>query len=141
METETLKEIIRSVIREELTNILKDYIALVHDSEKRIDRTNEMIDNLSNIVNRSEKLIEKAIDIYENHISSIESAREQLTENNSELIKANIQLTHLTQEVERNAQATITGLRAELQSAKVMYNETRSLLETSNKTQINIERK
>lgn len=77
---ETIKEIFETEIKPILLKIYQDDREMLKESDKRISRTNEIIDKLADAC----KSVEKA---YTSHVSSLQSSRDASQKANTELIK------------------------------------------------------
>lgn len=112
MSKDEIKSIVRDIVGESL---LPSFVKLLEESEKRIERTNEMIVSLADAAKHNQAM-------YDKHMSALEESRDRLVRNNEELIKANMKLTSLVEEVKNDYKSLIQGYKDELQSAKAMYN-------------------
>lgn len=77
---ETIKEIFETEIKPVLLKIYQDDREMLKESDKRINRTNEIIDKLADAC----KSVENA---YTSHVSSLQSSRDASQKANAELIK------------------------------------------------------
>lgn len=77
---ETIKEIFETEIKPILLKIYQDDREMLKESDKRISRTNEIIDKLADAC----KSVENA---YTSHVSSLQSSRDASQKANTELIK------------------------------------------------------
>lgn len=77
---ETIKEIFETEIKPVLLKIYQDDREMLKESDKRINRTNEIIDKLADAC----KSVENA---YTSHVSSLQSSRDASQKANTELIK------------------------------------------------------
>lgn len=77
---ETIKEIFETEIKPVLLKIYQDDREMLKESDKRINRTNEIIDKLADAC----KSVENA---YTSHVGSLQSSRDASQRANAELIK------------------------------------------------------
>lgn len=99
---EDIRTTVQDVIQQEITPVL---LKMLSDSDARIDRTNEMIKQLSDAC-------KDMMSIYDKHLTSLEKSRDALIDNNCSLVQNN---GTLLKEVEH--------LRKELLEAKRDYHK------------------
>ena len=112
---------------------------MLRESEKRIDSTNSMVQQLAESITKNQDM----------SISLLKSM-EKYQENISELIKANMELTKVMELNREDFRFTMQGYKDELQSAKQMYRrvseaymrmaegKTNTSGDSSSKTDVNI---
>ncbi len=120
---ETIKEIFETEIKPILLKIYQDDREMLKESDKRISRTNEIIDKLADAC----KSVENA---YTSHVSSLQSSRDASQKANTELIKT---CERLSKRLERTDDTNrkrimelngrIVALLDERKEAKAQYDE------------------
>lgn len=120
---ETIKEIFETEIKPILLKIYQDDREMLKESDKRISRTNEIIDKLTDAC----KSVENA---YTSHVSSLQSSRDASQKANTELIKT---CERLSKRLERTDDTNrkrimelngrIAALLDERKEAKAQYDE------------------
>lgn len=120
---ETIKEIFETEIKPILLKIYQDDREMLKESDKRISRTNEIIDKLADAC----KSVENA---YTSHVSSLQSSRDASQKANTELIKT---CERLSKRLERTDDTNrkrimelngrIASLLDERKEAKAQYEE------------------
>ncbi len=120
---EIIKEIFETEIKPILLKIYQDDREMLKESDKRISRTNEIIDKLADAC----KSVENA---YTSHVSSLQSSRDTSQKANTELIKT---CERLSKRLERTDDANrkrimelngrIAALLDERKEAKAQYDE------------------
>lgn len=120
---ETIKEIFETEIKPILLKIYQDDREMLKESDKRISRTNEIIDKLADAC----KSVENA---YTSHVSSLQSSRDASQKANTELIKT---CERLSKRLERTDDTNrkrimelndrIAALLDERKEAKTQYEE------------------
>lgn len=120
---ETIKEIFETEIKPILLKVYQDDREMLKESDKRISRTNEIIDKLADAC----KSVENA---YTSHVSSLQSSRDASQKANTELIKT---CERLSKRLERTDDTNrkrimelndrIAALLDERKEAKVQYEE------------------
>lgn len=120
---ETIKEIFETEIKPILLKIYQDDREMLKESDKRISRTNEIVDKLADAC----KSVENA---YTSHVSSLQSSRDASQKANTELIKT---CERLSKRLERTDDTNrkrimelndrIAALLDERKEAKVQYEE------------------
>lgn len=120
---ETIKEIFETEIKPILLKIYQDDREMLKESDKRISRTNEIIDKLADAC----KSVENA---YTSHVSSLQSSRDTSQKANTELIKT---CERLSKRLERTDDTNrkrimelnnrIAALLDERKEAKAQYDE------------------
>lgn len=120
---ETIKEIFETEIKPILLKIYQDDREMLKESDKRISRTNEIIDKLADAC----KSVENA---YTSHVSSLQSSRDASQKANTELIKT---CERLSKRLERTDDTNrkrimelngrIAALLDERKEAKAQYDE------------------
>lgn len=120
---ETIKEIFETEIKPILLKIYQDDREMLKESDKRISRTNEIIDKLADAC----KSVENA---YTSHVSSLQSSRDASQKANTELIKT---CERLSKRLERtddtnrkrimDLNGRIAALLDERKEAKAQYDE------------------
>lgn len=120
---ETIKEIFETEIKPILLKIYQDDREMLKESDKRISRTNEIIDKLADAC----KSVENA---YTSHVSSLQSSRDASQKANTELIKT---CERLSKRLERTDDTNrkrimelngrIASLLDERKEAKAQYDE------------------
>lgn len=120
---ETIKEIFETEIKPILLKIYQDDREMLKESDKRISRTNEIIDKLADAC----KSVENA---YTSHVSSLQSSRDASQKANTELIKT---CERLSKRLERTDDTNrkrimelndrIAALLDERKEAKAQYEE------------------
>lgn len=94
----------------EITATLKETLSLQHDlqknqgdiileSERRVSNVNNMVDNLS-------RLIERLENTYDYHLKEVERSRDKLIEQNEILIRQNGRMMNKIEKLEARCQAT-----------------------------------
>lgn len=66
---------------------------LYRDSESRIDRTNEMICQLSSCIEKTENMLLTITSGYKNHIDKLQENHSKIMEQNGDIVKQNSDLT------------------------------------------------
>lgn len=107
MEKNEIKQIVGEVMSESLLPV---FTKMLEESEKRIDKTNEMIGRLADVVKKIDE-----------HLLWLEKSKDAITMNNTELIKANIKLTDTFNEIRTDYKGIISDFKTELLSAKEQY--------------------
>ncbi len=120
---EIIKEIFETEIKPILLKIYQDDREMLKESDKRISRTNEIIDKLADAC----KSVENA---YTSHVSSLQSSRDASQKANTELIKT---CERLSKRLERTDDTNrkrimelndrIAALLDERKEAKAQYDE------------------
>lgn len=120
---ETIKEIFETEIKPILLKIYQDDREMLKESDKRISRTNEIVDKLADAC----KSVENA---YTSHVSSLQSSRDASQKANTELIKT---CERLSKRLERTDDTNrkrimelndrIAALLDERKEAKAQYEE------------------
>lgn len=120
---EIIKEIFETEIKPILLKIYQDDREMLKESDKRISRTNEIIDKLADAC----KSVENA---YTSHVSSLQSSRDASQKANTELIKT---CERLSKRLERTDDTNrkrimelngrIVALLDERKEAKAQYDE------------------
>lgn len=120
---ETIKEIFETEIKPILLKIYQDDREMLKESDKRISRTNEIIDKLADAC----KSVENA---YTSHVNSLQSSRDASQKANTELIKT---CERLSKRLERTDDTNrkrimelngrIAALLDERKEAKAQYDE------------------
>lgn len=120
---ETIKEIFETEIKPILLKIYQGDREMLKESDKRISRTNEIIDKLADAC----KSVENA---YTSHVSSLQSSRDASQKANTELIKT---CERLSKRLERtddtnrkrimDLNGRIAALLDERKEAKAQYDE------------------
>ena len=136
MDKKEIHALVKSIILEDVSPI---FIDMLRKSEKRIDSTNSMVQQLAESITKNQDM----------SISLLKSM-EKYQENISELIKANMELTKVMELNREDFRSTMQGYRDELQSAKGMYRrvseaymrmaegKTNTSGDSSSKTDVNI---
>ena len=136
MDRKEIHALVKSIILEDVSPI---FIDMIRESEKRIDSTNSMVQQLAESITKNQDM----------SISLLKSM-EKYQENISELIKANMELTKVMELNREDFRSTMQGYRDELQSAKGMYRrvseaymrmaegKTNTSGDSSSKTDVNI---
>ena len=106
MDKKEIHALVKSIILEDVSPI---FIDMLRKSEKRIDSTNSMVQQLAESITKNQDM----------SISLLKSM-EKYQENISELIKANMELTKVMELNREDFRSTMQGYRDELQSAKGM---------------------
>lgn len=107
MDRKEIHALVKSIILEDVSPI---FIDMLRESEKRIDSTNSMVQQLAESITKNQDM----------SISLLKSM-EKYQENISELIKANMELTKVMELNREDFRFTMQGYKDELQSAKQMY--------------------
>lgn len=120
---DTIKEIFETDVKPVLMKIYQDDREMLKESDKRISRTNEIIDKLADAC----KSVENA---YTSHVSSLQSSRDASQKANTELIKT---CERLSKRLERTDDTNrkrimelngrIASLLDERKEAKAQYEE------------------
>ena len=120
---ETIKEIFETEIKPILLKIYQDDREMLKESDKRISRTNDIVDKLADAC----KSVENA---YTSHVSSLQSSRDASQKANTELIKT---CERLSKRLERTDDTNrkrimelndrIAALLDERKEAKAQYEE------------------
>lgn len=108
MEKSEIKTMMKETLQEEIVPV---FVNMLRASEDRIDATNKMIHTLA-------EASDKYTVMYRTHIASVVESRNVSQKNESELIKANIDLTHLIQSQKEEYLHMLASYREELHSAK-----------------------
>lgn len=107
MEKNEIKQIVGEVMSESLLPV---FTKMLEESEKRIDKTNEMIGRLADVVKKIDE-----------HLLWLEKSKDAIALNNTDLIKANIKITDTFNEMRTDYKGIISDFKAELLSAKEQY--------------------
>ena len=120
---DTIKEIFETDVKPVLMKIYQDDREMLKESDRRISRTNEIIDKLADAC----KSVEKA---YTSHVSSLQSSRDTSQKANIELVKT---CERLSMRLEKTDDANrrrikeqnnrISALTKEVKDAKEQYKE------------------
>lgn len=120
---DTIREIFETDVKPVLLKIYQDDREMLKESDKRISRTNEIIDKLTDAC----KSVEKA---YTSHVGSLQSSRDASQKANTELIKTCERLSkrlERTDDVNRKRIMELNGriaaLLDERKEAKAQYEE------------------
>lgn len=86
---------------EDLLNaVISKFGELLEQSEKRIEKTNEMVCKLANACEHNNSVVEKLINEYSMHLDGLKQNRDALAEQNGRLI----QIVHNAQQQSMNAE-------------------------------------
>lgn len=107
MEKNEIKQIVADVMSESLLPV---FAKMLEESEKRIDKTNEMVGRLADVVKKIDE-----------HLIWLEKSKDSIALNNTELIKANIKLTEAYGDIRADYKNIISDFKTELLSAKEQY--------------------
>lgn len=107
MEKNEIKQIVGEVMSESLLPV---FTKMLEESEKRIDKTNEMVGRLADVVKKIDE-----------HLLWLEKSKDAIALNNTELIKANIKITDTFNEMRTDYKGIISDFKTELLSAKEQY--------------------
>ena len=120
MEREEMKEIILQVVEEEVMPI---FLKMLSASEGRIDKTNAMIEKFSDCTAKMMSLMSELTENQNKQFCELERSRSVAQDNNTELIKANIGLSHMIEHIRNDHREQLDSYRAELHSAKEKFDE------------------
>lgn len=120
---DTIKEIFETDVKPVLMKIYQDDREMLKESEKRINRTNEIIDKLADAC----KSVEKA---YTSHVGSLQSSRDISQKANVELVKTCERLSMRLEKIDdanrrriKEQNNRISALTKEVKDAKEQYKE------------------
>lgn len=113
MSKEDIEELVSNLVK---TRIEPVYLKMLADSEKRVERISELMLTLAETCATNQAM-------YDKHLTSLEASRNKAQENNSDLIRANMEQVKFMEQTRADYKAIIQGYRDELQSAKRMYQE------------------
>lgn len=120
---DTIKEIFETDVKPVLMKIYQDDREMLKESDKRISRTNEIIDKLADAC----KSVEKA---YTSHVSSLQSSRDTSQKANVELVKTCERLSMRLEKIDdanrrriKEQNNRISALTKEVKDAKEQYKE------------------
>ena len=120
---DTIKEIFETDVKPVLMKIYQDDREMLKESDRRIDRTNEIIDKLADAC----KSVEKA---YTSHVSSLQSSRDTSQKANVELVKTCERLSMRLEKIDdanrrriKEQNNRISALTKEAKEAKEQYKE------------------
>lgn len=98
----------------ETEELLSTLTSLVEKSEARIDRTNAMIQQLTQICQNN-------IEVYDKHLTSLENSRNSAQESAMASLKLSADLAGTIARLRDDYQAQITSLKAELHTLRDNY--------------------
>lgn len=98
----------------ETEELLSTLTSLVEKSEARIDRTNAMIQQLTQICQNN-------IEVYDKHLTSLENSRNSAQESATASLKLSADLAGIIARLRDDYQAQITSLKAELHTLRDDY--------------------
>lgn len=120
---DTIREIFETDVKPVLMKIYQDDREMLKESDKRISRTNEIIDKLADAC----KSVEKA---YTSHVSSLQSSRDTSQKANIELVKTCERLSMRLEKIDdanrrriKEQNNRISALTKEVKDAKEQYKE------------------
>lgn len=120
---DTIREIFETDVKPVLMKIYQDDREMLKESEKRINRTNEIIDKLADAC----KSVEKA---YTSHVGSLQSSRDISQKANVELVKTCERLSMRLEKIDdanrrriKEQNNRISALTKEVKDAKEQYKE------------------
>lgn len=120
---DTIKEIFETDVKPVLMKIYQDDREMLKESEKRINRTNEIIDKLADAC----KSVEKA---YTSHVGSLQSSRDISQKANVELVKTCERLSMRLEKIDdanrkklKEQNNRILALQKERKESKEQYKE------------------
>lgn len=113
---DTIREIFETDVKPVLIKIYQDDREMLKESERRINRTNEIIDKLADAC----KSVEKA---YTSHVSSLQSSRDCSQKANVELVKTCERLSMRLEKIDDANRRRISAITKEAKEAKEQYKE------------------
>lgn len=120
---DTIREIFETDVKPVLIKIYQDDREMLKESERRINRTNEIIDKLADAC----KSVEKA---YTSHVSSLQSSRDTSQKANVELVKTCERLSMRLEKIDdanrrriKEQNNRISAITKEAKEAKEQYKE------------------
>lgn len=120
---DTIREIFETDVKPVLIKIYQDDREMLKESERRINRTNEIIDKLADAC----KSVEKA---YTSHVGSLQSSRDISQKANVELVKTCERLSMRLEKIDdanrrriKEQNNRISALTKEVKDAKEQYKE------------------
>mgnify|MGYP003301152826 CR=1 FL=1 len=120
MEREEMKQIVLEAMRDEVLPVLLDLLA---KSEARIDKTNKIINKFAESANEMIKTIDTYVQNQGEQFKSLEHSRDVAQKNNTELIRANIELSHMVDSLRNDQHEQMSGYKEELHSAKAKFDD------------------